>query len=353
MPIGGQPFGTSSSPSGSSVDAITNLHGDVVADGPGDVAATIQPLAVTNGKLAANAVTNVKVAATAQIAHDKLADTTLANGAVLGATGPGPVTELPFGPVARNLGLASTTSEARAILDISDLSKWSNSHLAKANQVCGFANTPQMVDIDMMMLPGGLQSPYFKDVAGSGSATLFSTVPGCRRFQVTSGSVVAYYQAYSLEGSVYVKPLVPCANTTKWLVGLVIRRPSGFNFSINHRSGFGWNTEGLAGGKPMMGIAANEDATHWRCFLDASSTGVSSSVSIVDDAWVSMQMWSNGDGNVYFSVNGETPVSFAWTAGAGNSLGPWINMLVQPNESLDSVFDVQRLVYIFDGFADV
>lgn len=55
---------------------ITATTGDVVATGPGSVSATIQAGAVTNTKLASNAVTDVKVDAAAAITRSKLASGT-------------------------------------------------------------------------------------------------------------------------------------------------------------------------------------------------------------------------------------------------------------------------------------
>jgi len=347
MPIGGQPFGTSSSPSGSSVDAITNLHGDVVADGPGDVAATIQPLAVTSGKLAANAVTDVKVAATAQIAHSKLADVATSGGAVLGAASPGDVVEVPHGVVARSIGAAADAAAARAVLGIGDMASFANDAIAEANSVCGFSVSPRVLVMDMNNKPGTLSSPWLTAGAtGTGAISRVATGADVGARELTTGATAGgAMQLYAIEGADYCTPLISELIGTKWFVAFDFKVTT--TVDANTQLAVGWNSLGLASGKPVLGVYGPSSTTKFRLHLMQSSTGANSTIDI-DGNWHRCRMWSDGTaGTVYARVDGESAFSLTGLSAMG-IVGPFFHTYHPTSSGAQSVRN-RMCVYIVEG----
>lgn len=230
MPVGGQPFGTSDDGGGSGDMGINQLTGDVAA-GPGNgsqvatitanavTTGKINNLAVTTGKLADDAVTEAKLADDA-VSTDKIVDGAVNNdklapeavtidkmaedsvgtnqivdnavsydkmqyviddeGAVLGATTTGPVTEIPFKAPARNIGAAETIADVRDVLGIRDIGDFRNFCIAQAKQRLLLTTTeyPQVVVDEPFFIKPGSSGQQFSTLGGGATAAVVTDLPG-------------------------------------------------------------------------------------------------------------------------------------------------------------------------------
>lgn len=356
MVLGGQPFGTSDSNGGSEEMGITQLTQDVLAGpGNGSQAATIAPLAVTTGKLAGDAVTEAKLADDAvstdkivdaavetdklaplavtidkladdsvgtskildsAVSYDKMQDVVEADGAVLGATATGPVTEIPFKATARDIGAAASPAAVRAILGIRDIGDFRNWAVAQAKQRLGLTTTeyPQVVmDEPFLTAPGVTGSTnIFHPGTGAPVVGTNITVPhdfpgGWTRFSDDSDGVE---KTLLLAAAVGAAPgTIIDLNSNKWYVAALIRFAPGeldFQDPGGGVAGLEMILTSFLGVGPAVGIKANSNNTKFG-INGASGTFLPTSVDI-DDAVHVIEWWGLGNDKNYISVDETTTV---------------------------------------------
>lgn len=117
-------------------NAITALTGDVAATGPGIVAATIANLAVTTGKIADSAITDLKVSASAAITLSKLAALTASRALVSDVSGIISVSSV----TSTQIGFLSST--ASAVLGQSDSGTFTNKTIAAGSNTISGLDAP-------------------------------------------------------------------------------------------------------------------------------------------------------------------------------------------------------------------
>ena len=327
--------------SGSGGSGITELTGDILA-GPGSGSQV--------SAIAPQAIVNADVNNAAQINWPKLKDIGLANGGILGAPGAFPVSEMPYGPVSLTLGGILTTANARAYVGIQNLSSTVHNALARAQEVCGFPLTPLVYVVNCLDLPGSANSKLNTILSTGGSAE-FVRDPAWPRGRRIVAPNAGYYQAFSQEGGIYTAPLIPAVTTSKWLISCNMLIPSGIALSANGEVAVGLYGNALEGG-PCVGYRRSESGTTWRAFIGQSATGVNGPAYSLD-TWTNLKAWSNGDGNVYFSVNNGTAVSFAWPAPASASMGPWLAAMGGAGEGEYATALIDQCVYVVNGGVDV
>lgn len=319
-PLGGIPFGTSELSGGGPVgDIEVTLTGDVTGhDGPQpsplSIATTITDGAVTNPKLAPEAVTIDKMAAdsvgTNQIINNAVEYGKIQNviddeGAVLGAATTGPVTEIPFKGPARDIGAQSTVAGVRSVLGIRDIGDFRNWAIAQAKQRLGLTTDqyPQVAIDEPFFIKPGSSGNVFASSTGSPVITVVTDLSaGWARVGNAGGAEASCIGAG-----------FPCAFPTlaakKWYVAALVRfAPGSVSEEATIVSGIEMVATDFGSVGPGFGIKGDISDTKFSCHAP-SGAGTASTVDIDDQIHV-MEMWGPDevDFGGWFSVDGETPI---------------------------------------------
>lgn len=217
----------------------------------------------------------------------------------------------------RALITAASAAAARTVLGIDDVSTLLSQSIAHAKQVCNFAFSPNVWHADGVSKPGTAGGRWGTVILSAGSTNVADVAgeTGGGWVLTTSGASGGIIELLSVPNGLglYGASLMPdlVAAASRWHVEYDFRVNSTPDAQTN--LGCGWAKPDSTQG-PVLGIQGASSTTKWRLFTPGGS-GVSSTVNI-DTARHKARIWANGatPGTIFFSVDGETPVSIASVA---------------------------------------
>ncbi len=215
----------------------------------------------------------------------------------------------PITDAGRALLAAATAAAERQAIGLSDLSDGELAGLAHANTVCGFTYPSELWTGDFVAKIGTLGSKWTALLGGSGAVSIAQTGTRGGGNTLTTGATAASYvqlisciNGLAAYGSALMDDLI--AATSKWHVESVFKFTS--TPDAVTEGGIGWIApDGTP--EPVFGVRGHQSTTKFRCYVPGTATGVDSTVSI-DTNPHRGRMWANGNGTIYFSIDGETAI---------------------------------------------
>lgn len=233
-----------------------------------------------------------------------------------------------FPAVARAFLAATTEAGQRAALGLLDLTDEASAELAHAKSVCAFANPTKLWFADALAKLGTFGSKWTTLLGGTGNVSIVQTGERGGVNEITTGATASSYvqlisciNGLASYGGAMMNDLT--AADSKWHVQFDFKLTAAVDNVTE--LGFGWISPGGAPG-PVVGVRGAQSTGFYRLYVSGSSTGVNSTVAIDTNVWHRARMWGNGDGKIYASIDGETPIQLTGYS-YGTEAAPYGNFL--------------------------